>query len=96
MTQFIIVYINNGIFNRRLFFDFSRNGGIFVESGGNIGILPVGGDHGVFYLGGLGKDGSYADHRVVGPHVPRHGRAPRGGQSLRDDPGDLLRECRAV
>lgn len=93
VTEYIFVYIYNGIFNRSLFFDFSRNGGVFIKSGRNIELLPVGGNHGVFDVGGFGNFGSYADHRVIGPRVLRHGRAPGGGHSIRHDPGDLLREC---
>ena len=94
VTKYIFVYIYNGIFNRSLFFDFPRNGGVIIESAGNIGLLSVGGDHAVFIVGGLCNFGSYADHRVVGPRVLRHGRSPGGGRSIRHGPGDLLRRSR--
>ena len=90
-TKIIFVYTHNGIFNRCIFFNFPRDGGFIIESAGNIGLLSVGGDHAVFNVGGLCNFGSYADHRVVGPRVLRHGRSPGGGRSIRHGSGDLIR-----
>ena len=55
VTQFNVVYINNGIFNRRIFFNIARNNCIIFE-GCNFQLRCFIGDHSVVCLG------CYADH----------------------------------
>ena len=55
VTQFNVVYINNGIFNRRIFFNIARDNCIIVE-GCNFQLRCFIGDHSIIRLG------YYADH----------------------------------
>ena len=72
----MFVYIYYAIFNKSIFYDFSRDAGVIIKSGRNIGHLSVGANHTCLRNRPLLQFGNYADHFVVGTRVLRHRRPP--------------------